>query len=61
MNEETRQDIRALLKRFGIKADEHISAHLEQAGDGTELTLRITFEDTAGAMAPLTIDGKIRG
>ena len=63
MGEETRQDIRALLKRFGIKADEHITAYLDKAGDGPDLSLRLTLEDMGGGdapMSPLTLDGKIR-
>ncbi len=66
MNEATRQDIRALLKRFGIKADEHVTAHLETTGGGAALALRITLEDVTdygdatGAMAPLTLDGTLR-
>ncbi len=63
MSEETRQDIRALLKRFGIKADEHITAYLEKAGDGPDLTLRLTVEDAGGGdapMPPLTLDGRVR-
>ena len=59
MSEETRQDIRALLKRFGIKADEVITAHLEAGGDG-DLNLRLTLEDTAGVMPPLTVESTIR-
>ena len=60
MSEDTRQDIRSLLKRFGIRADEVITAHLESHPDGGDLELRLTLEDTGGEMSPLTFDGTIR-
>ena len=60
MSEDTRQDIRRVLKRFGIKADEHVTAYLEQSGNGPDLVLRLTLEDISGAMAPLTFDGTVR-
>lgn len=60
MSEDTRQDIRMLLKRFGIKADEAITAYLESHPDGSDLQLRLTLEDTDGKMSPLTLNGTIR-
>ena len=60
MGENTRQDIRGLLKRFGIKADEHITAYLGESGEGAALELRLTLEDVSGAMSPLTLDGTVR-
>ncbi len=66
MSEETRQDIRTLLKRFGIKADEGITAHLEKTGAGPDLRLRLTLEEVgdhgvdAAALPTLTLEGMVR-
>ena len=45
MSEENRKDIRMLLKRFGVQADEAIVRHLAILGDGIPLRLRCTLED----------------
>jgi hypothetical protein len=45
MEESTRNDIRKLLKLFGVQADEAISNHLERNPGGGPLHLRITLED----------------
>lgn len=45
MSEENRKDIRMLLKRFGVQADEAIVRHLALTGDGVSLKLRCTLED----------------
>jgi len=45
MSEETRKDIRALLKRFGIRADEAIIQHLATQAENQTLQLRCTLED----------------
>lgn len=45
MSEENRKDIRMLLKRFGVQADEAIVRHLAVLGDGVPLRLRCTLED----------------
>ena len=45
MSEENRKDIRMLLKRFGVQADEAIVRHLVLLGDGVSLRLRCTLED----------------
>ena len=45
MEDNARQDIRRLLKSFGIQADEAIMAHLAQQSEGTVLHLRVTLED----------------
>jgi hypothetical protein len=45
MDESTRNDIRKLLKIFGVQADEAISNHLEQNPGVRPLHLRITLED----------------
>ena len=45
MSEENRKDIRMLLKRFGVQADEAIVRHLALLGDGVSLKLRCTLED----------------
>ena len=45
MEENSRKDIRRLLKTFGIKADEAIVAHLESYPQLETLHLRVTLED----------------
>ncbi len=45
MEENSRMQIRRLLKRFGVKADELIIAHLARNPDAAPLTLRITLTD----------------
>jgi hypothetical protein len=67
MSEETRQDVRKLLKTFGVKADQAIGDYLAQTpGDGP-LHLRITLEpiDDSGATLPgdpvlLEVKGDVR-
>lgn len=45
MEDNSRKDIRRLLKTFGIKADEAIIAHLAKNPQVNGLQLRITLED----------------
>lgn len=45
MGDDSRKDIRRLLKTFGVRADETISAYLEKHGDVEELRVRVTLED----------------
>lgn len=45
MEDNSRKDIRRLLKTFGIKADEAIIAHLAKHPQVNSLQLRITLED----------------
>ena len=45
MQDATREDIRRLLKTFGVKADEAILAHLAQASGDRPLRLRVTLDD----------------
>ncbi len=45
MEEQNRMDIRRLLKRFGVKADELIIAHMARYPDAVPLTLRVTLTD----------------
>ena len=45
MAEDRRHNIRRLLKKFGIKTDEVIIAHLAKLDNAPELHLRITLED----------------
>lgn len=45
MSDTTRNDIRKLLKNFGIQADEAITAHLDSLASAQPLHLRITLED----------------
>ena len=67
MDDNTRQDIRALLKAFGIQADETISDYLERAPGEGPLHLRVTLSDLTdyGDSAPaeplhLEIEGQVR-
>jgi hypothetical protein len=72
MDNSTREDIRRLLKNFGIQADEAIMAHLERLPEGTTLQLRMTLEDLTvyppehtrqhpGEILHLEIEGQVRG
>jgi hypothetical protein len=45
MEENSRKDIRRLLKTFGIQADEAIVEHLAKNSQVNSLHLRITLED----------------
>jgi hypothetical protein len=63
----SRDDIRRLLKTFGIQADEAIVAHLARAAPGPTLRLRLVLEDLTdylGAPPPqhlhLEIEGEVR-
>ncbi len=67
MSEENRKDIRMLLKRFGVQADESIVRHLALLDAPTPLRLRCTLEDLTdyGEQAPQTplqvvIEGEIQ-
>lgn len=67
MEDQTREDMRALLKTFGLQADEAIMQHVKLApGEGT-LTFRIVLEDITdhGDKKPfkplyLKIEGEVR-
>jgi hypothetical protein len=45
VEDNTRQDIRRLLKSFGIQADEAIMAHLAQNPAVGKLQIRVVLED----------------
>lgn len=67
MEESSRNDIRKLLKNFGIQADEAIVAHLARNPGGTPLHLRLTLSDLTnyGDSLPdhslhLEIEGEVR-
>jgi len=68
MTEDTaRDDIRKLLKTFGIQADEAIIRHLERLPEEKTLKVRLVLEDHTdyGAQVPeqplaLSIEGEIR-
>jgi hypothetical protein len=67
MMESSRDDIRRLLKGFGIAADEAIITHLARTQSTGPLHLRITLEDLtdypgAGPEPPLhmEIEGHVR-
>ncbi len=65
MEDNSRKDIRALLKTFGVKADEAIVGHLAKHPDVKQLRLKITLEDETdyanNAVEPITlvIEGNI--
>jgi hypothetical protein len=68
MNDATRDDIRRLLKNFGIQADDAIQAYLDRFPESIpSIHLRITLEDLTdyGAEPPagelhLEIEGTVR-
>lgn len=67
MESPTRDDIRQVLKTFGIKADEAITEHVESLGAGPPLQVRLLLEDLTdyGSEPPeqplrLEIKGQIR-
>ena len=67
MESKSRDDIRTLLKTFGIQADEAIIKHLARTPGDQTLQLRLTLEDlTSYEGSPptetlrLTIEGEIR-
>ena len=66
MDDNSRKDVRALLKTFGVKADEAIVGHLAKNPDVQQLTLKITLEDVTnyGSSSPseelsFVVDGNI--
>ncbi|MGD8632884.1 MAG: hypothetical protein PVF85_04890 [Anaerolineales bacterium] len=68
MSEDTaRDDIRKLLKTFGIQADEAVIRHLERMPEAKTLKVRLRLEDLTdyGNRVPdkplmLSIEGEIR-
>jgi hypothetical protein len=67
MEDDARQDIRRLLKTFGIQADEAIMGHLAQQTGVNALQLRVILEDVTdyGENPPadplrLEIEGEVR-
>ncbi|MFW6096549.1 MAG: hypothetical protein ACOC9Z_00645 [Chloroflexota bacterium] len=68
MNDDSRRDIRKLLRTFGVKADEALTAHLERNPHVGALRVRVTLEDLTdyGDSAPedpleLVVEEKISG
>lgn len=45
MDDHSRKDIRRILKRFGIKADEEMVAHMARNPSVEKINVRITLED----------------
>jgi hypothetical protein len=67
MNGSARDDIRRLLKEFGLKADEALVAHLTRHPDVDSIDIRLTLEDLTdyGASPPdiplqLKVEGTIK-
>lgn len=68
MSEDARTDIRRLLKRFGVQADEAVVRHLARLPQARPLRLRCTLEDCTdyGAGAPaaalaVTVEDEVGG
>lgn len=66
MDGSARDDIRSLLKEFGVRADEAIVTHLARNQDLKNLQLRLMLEDLTdyGGVQPeislsLTVEGEI--
>ena len=66
MDDNSRKDIRALLKTFGVKADEAIVAHLAKNPEVKQLSLKVKLEDLTdyGSSQPgedlsFVVDGQI--
>lgn len=67
MSDQTQQDIRQLLKTFGIQADETVMAYVERHPDQTPLHIRLTLTDVTdyGDQPPaepllVEIEGEVR-
>jgi hypothetical protein len=67
MQDTSRDDIRRLLKTFGVKADEAIIAHLAQASGEGPLRLRVTLDDLTdyngkppAQKLHFTVEGEVR-
>ncbi len=65
MSEHTQEDIRRLLRSFGIKADAAISSYLAQRKPALPLRLRVVVEDITGESgeAPprlVEVEGEVR-
>lgn len=68
MEDSSRNDIRRLLKTFGIQVDELVGAHLDRNPGMGNLKVRLVLEDLTdyGESSPkhalhLEIEGEIRG
>jgi hypothetical protein len=67
MEDTSRDDIRKLLKTFGIQADEAIIRHLERMSEEKTLKVRLVLEDHTdyGSQVPekplaFSVEGEIR-
>jgi hypothetical protein len=67
MQDTSRDDIRRLLRTFGVKADETILAHLARTPGDRPLHLRVTLDDLTdygGSPPPeklhFTVEGEVR-
>ena len=64
MEDNSRKDIRALLKKFGVQADEAIVGHLAKNPEVSQLKLKVTLKDLTdyGASSPSeTLSFEIEG
>lgn len=67
MQDTSRDDIRRLLKMFGVKADEAIITHLARVPGDKPLRLRLTLDDLTdyGSQSPahklhFEVEGEVR-
>ena len=66
MDEGTHEDVRKLLRSFGIRADETIAAYIAGRPNGGSLRLRVLLEDAtdeklaAGPKRLLEVEGEVR-
>ena len=67
MEDDSRQDIRRLLKTFGVKADEGMIAHLARHPQIDHLHVRLILEDLTdygdtplGEPLRLVVEGEVR-
>jgi hypothetical protein len=64
MDESTQNDIRRLLKTFGVQADKALTAHLERNTDQKLLRVRFVLEDVtdySGAPPEKSLSVEIEG
>lgn len=64
MDEQAREDIRRLLRSFGVQADKAMSAYLEDNPDVTELRVRIRLQgerDAGAEYSPPPLDLVVGG
>ncbi len=64
MDERTHEDIRKLLRSFGVRADEAIRERFERGDQNKTVRLRVLLEEVPEAAPPrrlLELEGEVRG